>query len=61
MSLLLYTHLKDFDRFFVHFYKRLLPILVNLVNLDLDPDPGGQEHADPCRSGSETLVLTYSG
>ena len=27
-----------------------------------DPDPGGQKHADPCRSGSgsETLIQTLT-
>ena len=62
MSLLLITPLYTFKRFvpifFVHFYERLLPILVNLVTLDPDPDPGGKKHVDPWGSGSKTLLFT---
>jgi hypothetical protein len=31
-------------------------IRIRNLNADPDPDPGGQINADPCGSGSETLV-----
>ena len=72
MSILLYTPLKDFYRFFslisinnfCRFWSIWSPwirIRIRIFFADPDPDPGCQENADPCRSGSKTLELSMIG
>ncbi len=45
---------------FLYFFGLFFPSWIRIRNLyaDPDPDPTDQINADPCGSGSETLVLT---